>query len=113
QKHIKKSSVHFDLMVHRRQVLKTWSLRSCSPGAFCLLARRLNDHRLVYLTYQGKISRGRGTVRIWDRGTYQVKEWSRNILRLKLSGRKMKGEYCLIRPDLKKPDRWWLIKLSG
>ncbi len=41
-----------------------------------LLARRLDDHRAEYLTYEGRVSGNRGTVRRLTRGT--VVSWERS-----------------------------------
>lgn len=60
-------SVHYDLMVEDGEVLVTFQLED-PPGREGSQGTRSFDHRPVYLTYQGEISGGRGSVEIWDRG---------------------------------------------
>src|SRR5262245_44157065 len=64
--------LHWDLMLERDGVLRTWRLAE-SPGDSTAVAAGVSfDHRLVYLDYEGPISGNRGVVRQWDRGTYLV-----------------------------------------
>lgn len=58
-------SSHFDWMTERDGVLVTFRLaRSpAEPGWTAQPATRLPDHRLAYLTFEGEIAGGRGTVR--------------------------------------------------
>ena len=70
---------HWDLMLENRGVLLTWELPELPPGplpaSFGQLGiRRLPDHRIAYLEYEGPVSNDRGTVRRVDRGTYQLAE---------------------------------------
>jgi hypothetical protein len=52
---------HYDLMLEHAGVLLTWSLDHW-PSSTGALARRLPDHRLHYLEYEGPISGNRGEV---------------------------------------------------
>ncbi|MEK7449666.1 MAG: DNA polymerase ligase N-terminal domain-containing protein [Planctomycetota bacterium] len=110
QKHTRGKSFHFDLMLacpalspemggtigNRRPALKTWRLPQSFWKSKCQIACRLPDHRLKYLSYEGKISRGRGRVVIWDKGVYRIKRWRDNLVVFQLQGKKIKGEYCLV-----------------
>ena len=52
-------------MFEHEGVLRTWST-TYWPGRRGVMARRLTDHRLDYLDYEGPVSGGRGIVRrIW------------------------------------------------
>jgi hypothetical protein len=39
---------------------------------------------------------GAGSVKIWDRGNYEIKERTDEKLLFALRGRKLKGDYCLV-----------------
>ena len=115
QKHTKRRTAHFDLMIEKGRNLITWSI----PNILSLLnsdkitqAKKLPNHRLLYLNYEGKISRGRGKVQIWDNGTYMAKQTNNYFMLINLAGRKLKGEYYLI-PDLEQKDTWWVLNLPA
>ncbi len=63
-------------MLERGGVLLTWQLLTEPRGAESLpiRARRIGDHRLAYLTYEGPLSGGRGHVRRIDAGTVEFHE---------------------------------------
>ncbi|MBI5779432.1 MAG: hypothetical protein HZA49_08245 [Planctomycetes bacterium] len=95
QKHSKRKSCHFDLMLESAGVLKTWSLdrlpRVCRANPFTQPIKPLPDHRMAYLTYEGKISRNRGSVKIWDKGLYRKIIWKGNFRVIVLRGQKIAG----------------------
>lgn len=60
---------HFDLMIEHAGTLLTWQIEQDLPAAAASFpARRLPDHRLSYLTYEGEVSGGRGRCHIVQRG---------------------------------------------
>ena len=64
-------------MLENQGVLLTWELPKLPPGALPasfeqLGIRRLPDHRIDYLEYEGPVSNGRGTVQRVDSGEYQL-----------------------------------------
>lgn len=73
-------------MLENRGVLLTWELPKLPPGPLPatfeqLGIRRLPDHRIDYLEYEGPVSNGRGTVQRVDFGEYQLTsgEWGEFI----------------------------------
>src|SRR5262245_42281048 len=86
-------------------VLRTWALPqppvAVDPTAAVRLpAELLADHRLEYLEKDGPVSGGRGTVRRWDAGTYELAhdELSAddgNRLVVDLLGAKVRGRVVL------------------
>jgi hypothetical protein len=70
-------SSHYDFLLERGDVLAAWRL----PAPLAELppegaeAERLKNHRMVYLTHEGDVSGGRGTVRRVDEGTYEALVW--------------------------------------
>lgn len=95
QEHRRRTSRHFDLMLESNGVLKTWSFDKPLKPYRCHLPiqpiKLLPDHRMAYLDYQGKISRGRGSVKIRDKGIYQKIIWKTNFKAVVLKGRKITG----------------------
>jgi hypothetical protein len=87
--------VHYDLMLERDQVLKTWRLGAL-PSEVEQEALELPDHRLEYLSYEGPVSRGRGTVRRVAAGVYVVVEEGKGRLRVQFLG-ELEGELVLAR----------------
>ena len=69
---------HWDLMLENRGVLLTWELPQLPPSPLPatfeqLGIRRIPDHRIDYLEYEGPVSNDRGTVRRVDSGGYQLR----------------------------------------
>jgi len=93
--------VHWDLLVQRGDVLKSWRLLE-SPNrwrsaaeAIDLSAEAIGDHRLLYLDYEGPVSRERGRVVRWDHGQTEWLMESKTSIRLRLSGLRLDGELVL------------------
>lgn len=78
---------HYDFMLETGPVLATWQLaRNClglGEGE-STPARKLPDHRLAYLTYQGPVSGGRGQVLRVCKGAFEtlVDDGIRLVVRL-------------------------------
>lgn len=92
-------------------VLKSWAIPKEPPTTPNVkrLAVQVEDHPLEYAEFEGIIPEGRygaGTVEIWDRGTYTLKERTKDRIIFELNGKKLKGNYCLIRF---KGDKNWLF----
>jgi hypothetical protein len=100
QEHHKRKTKHYDLMVETLGALKTWSFAE-PLGQYALKptvqkAELLPDHRFKYLSYEGKISRGRGWVRIWDNGEYRKIIGEKNCYALLVKGQKIKGYLVIL-----------------
>jgi DNA ligase D-like protein (predicted 3'-phosphoesterase) len=94
--------LHWDLRLEMGGVLKSWAVPKQPPLKPDLkrLAIQVEDHRLDYINFQGRIPEGQygaGTVKIWDKGTYELKEKTENKIEVVFKGKKMKGHYALIR----------------
>lgn len=104
QVHSGHGPLHCDLMLARDADgrLETWQL-ACSPAVLeaggIVRADRLPDHRRTYLTYEGPVSRGRGEVRIFDRGVWRELVRRESTIRLRLDGEKLRGEFQLLRDE--------------
>lgn len=62
---------HWDLMLEQSGTLVTFELDRLPWERGLFLTRRLADHRLAYLDYEGHVSGNRGQVIRLDRGHYQ------------------------------------------
>jgi hypothetical protein len=64
--------LHWDLLLEVGSVLRAWRLLQQPCVGASVVAEANADHRLMYLDYQGEVSGGRGQVRQWDAGTYEL-----------------------------------------
>ncbi|HDI07463.1 MAG TPA: 3'-phosphoesterase [Candidatus Bathyarchaeota archaeon] len=101
QKH-RATHLHYDLRLEMNGVLKSWAVPKEPPTAPNVkrLAVQVEDHPLEYANFEGTIPKGQygaGTVEIWDKGTYTLKERREDKIIFELNGEKLRGTYCLIR----------------
>lgn len=129
QKHAA-SHLHYDFRLEMEGVLKSWAVPkgpSLNP-ADRRLAMMVEDHPYDYRTFEGIIppgNYGAGTVIVWDEGYYEPlekiegkKEQEKHLLRqlhagsLKfiMHGKKLKGEFALVKIKGKEDNAWLLIK---
>ena len=98
QKHAKDNNLHWDLMLEAGNVLETYRLvlppekltHHSSPAA------RIFDHPLKFLTYEGSVNKGKGTVEIAETGTYQLICESNHEKEFQFEGKIIKGKFSLI-----------------
>lgn len=123
------SRLHYDFRLELDGVLKSWAIPkgpSMNPEGK-RLAVMVEDHPYDYKDFEGNISEGNygaGNVIVWDNGTYTAsnatgnEDVKKNIqaglekghLAIHLSGKKLKGEFDLIRLHGKQENAWLLIK---
>ncbi len=128
QRH-KASRLHYDLRLEMDGVLKSWAVPkgpSLNPKDK-RLAMMVEDHPYDYKSFKGVIPKGNygaGIVEIWDNGTYadidnSSKETAeKNLkaalkkgdLKFQLFGKKLKGEFVLVRLKGNDDNSWLLIK---
>ncbi len=97
QRHSTSGDVHWDFMLEYGNNLQTYRL-DIDPSLIAaepVKAEKIFDHRLEYLTYEGPISGGRGTVGISDRGTFTISRQDERQIELSLAGQALKGEFLL------------------
>jgi len=83
-------------------VLKSWAVPKTPPteSGVKRLAVEVEDHPVEYANFEGTIPEGQygaGTVEIWDKGRYILKERDEDKLVFEIKGAKLRGEYCLVR----------------
>ncbi|QDP84040.1 DNA ligase D [Chryseobacterium sp. SNU WT5] len=124
------SRLHYDFRLEMDGVLKSWAVPkgpSLDPKDK-RLAMMTEDHPFSYKDFEGSIPEGNyggGEVEIWDSGTYEplekVKGKSDDLvmrhdlhkesLKFILNGKKLKGEFALVKiKNSKQGNAWLLIK---
>ena len=105
QEHARDESVHWDLMLETGGALQTYQLES--PPDKLLEQRctavKIFDHALKFLTYEGAVNNGKGSVRIVEAGTYQLLSKDERCFGLQIDGKILKGEFALTHVE---GDRW-------
>ena len=103
-------ALHWDLMLEQRDGLRTWALESEPQIGQAVMATELPLHRKDYLDYEGPVSRGRGTVIQFDRGTYQVISEADDEIVLQLDGKQL---VCQARLMRKANRQRWSVEFSS
>lgn len=123
------SHLHYDFRLEAEGVLKSWAVPkgpSLNPQDK-RLAMMVEDHPVSYGTFQGVIPEGNygaGFVDVWDHGTYEpVDEQGETItekeflahlgagsIKFRVKGRKLKGEFALVKMKGRGENTWLLIK---
>jgi bifunctional non-homologous end joining protein LigD len=97
QKHTKPGDAHWDLMVQEGDMLQTWRLDK-SPKQLLntqAKAEKIFDHPLKFLTYEGNVNEGKGSVKIADKGICKITAQSDSKIEMELAGAILKGEFIL------------------
>src|SRR5690242_1154182 len=92
--------LHWDLRLEHDGVLASWAVPNGIPPdpSENRLAVHTEDHPLEYLEFEGDIPKGEygaGTMRIWDRGTYQLHKWEDRKVEVTYNGERLTGRYGL------------------
>ncbi len=105
---------HFDFRLEAEGELKSWAIPKEVPEKKGVkrLAVQTENHPVDYLDFKGKIPRGfygAGIVKIFDKGKYELKDKNKDRIIFKLKGKKLKGDYCLVKT--RKNKQWLIFKL--
>ncbi|HEU0136321.1 MAG TPA: DNA ligase D [Flavobacterium sp.] len=132
QKHAA-SHLHYDFRLEMEGVLKSWAVPKgpSTDSEVKRLAMMVEDHPYDYRNFEGIIPKGQyggGTVIVWDEGTYvpfdfkasSKKELENHLLhnlhsgklKFTLKGKKLKGDFALIKAHGRGENAWLLMKLS-
>lgn len=121
--------LHYDFRLEMEGVLKSWAVPkgpSLDPKDK-RLAMMVEDHPYDYKDFEGNIPEGNygaGQVEVWDSGTYEpieettnssdekelLKELREGSLKFILHGKKLKGEFALVKMKNSEENAWLLIK---
>ncbi len=127
QRH-KATRLHYDVRLEMEGVLKSWAVPkgpSLDPRDR-RLAMMVEDHPYDYKDFEGLIppgNYGAGIVEIWDKGFYEpidangrtisedriLKDLENGSIKFRLHGRKLKGEFALVRMQKNKAGNAWLM----
>jgi len=123
------SRLHYDFRLEMDGVLKSWAVPkgpSLDPTDK-RLAMEVEDHPYDYKDFEGNIPEGNygaGQVEVWDSGTYEplddtsklsdekelLKELKAGSIKFILHGKKLKGEFALVKMKNAENNAWLLIK---
>ncbi len=132
QKHAA-SHLHYDFRLEMNGVLKSWAVPkgpSTDPH-IKRLAMMVEDHPYDYRNFEGIIPEGNygaGTVMVWDEGFYEpadafppdsakeqkllLHQLHSGRLKFVLHGKKLKGEFALVKTSARGENAWLLMKTS-
>jgi hypothetical protein len=99
QEHTTPEGVHWDLMLEKGDVLTTFRLEQPPRAALgrAVRAVKIFDHPPRFLTYEGPVQKGTGSVRIVDRGTCCLSDETEDAIALDLQGEILQGGFTLAR----------------
>jgi bifunctional non-homologous end joining protein LigD len=129
QKHAA-SHLHYDFRLEMGGVLKSWAVPKgpSTDPSIKRLAMMVEDHPFDYRNFEGIIPQGEyggGTVIVWDEGTYEtieefdsvaeqekylLKELKGGSVKMVLHGKKLKGEFALVKTHGMAENSWLLLK---
>jgi bifunctional non-homologous end joining protein LigD len=104
--------LHWDLRLEHEGVAASWAIPNGIPNEpeENRKAVHTEDHPLQYLEFEGEIPPGEygaGTMRVWDRGTYEVEKWEPGKIVIGFAGERLSGRYALFRAG--KSEKDWMI----
>ena len=106
------SRLHWDFRLEMDGVLKSWAVPKGPPEKPGLrrLAVQVEDHPIEYGGFEGVIPSGygKGVVKIWDRGAYDLESRRDEKIVFHLRGARLQGRYALVHTD---GENWLLMKL--
>ncbi len=124
------SRLHYDFRLEMEGVLKSWAVPKgpSTDPTVKRLAMIVEDHPYDYRDFEGIIPQGEyggGTVIVWDEGTYEpiepikgkaaqqkhlLKQLKDGSVKIVLRGKKLKGEFALVKTHGMGENAWLLIK---
>jgi bifunctional non-homologous end joining protein LigD len=103
--------LHWDLRLEHDGAAVSWAIPNGIPRdpSENRKAVHTEDHPLEYMEFEGEIPAGEygaGSVRIWDRGTYECHKWEEGKVVFSFAGERLSGRYALFRAGSEKD---WMI----
>jgi len=110
QEHKKEGDVHWDLMLESDGFLETYRL-DLPPEEIASRpanAQKIFDHPIKFLTYEGPVNEGKGSVSISEAGTYCVAKKTDETIEMNLNGKILKGNLVMTRVT----DEQWQVEVK-
>jgi len=109
--------LHWDLRLEHDGVAVSWAIPNGIPEdpKTNRMAIHTEDHPLEYLEFEGDIPKGNygaGSMRIWDRGTYEPHKFDDSKVEVTFHGERLRGRYGLFPLARRKgepPGKDWMI----
>ncbi len=103
--------LHWDLRLEHDGAAVSWAIPNGIPRdpSENRKAVHTEDHPLEYMEFEGEIPAGEygaGTVRIWDKGTYECHKWEEEKIIVSFAGERVRGRYALFQAG---GPRDWMI----
>jgi bifunctional non-homologous end joining protein LigD len=110
--------LHYDLRLEKEGVLKSWAVPKGIPekAGEKRLAVHTEDHPIEYAQFEGEIPKGQygaGTVKIWDKGTFDVKIWKDDMVEFTLNGQRLQGKFVLTKFTKSEEKDWLLLRVRN
>ena len=104
--------LHWDLRLERDGAAVSWAIPNGIPDdpGQNRKAVHTEDHPLEYMEFEGEIPAGEygaGSVKIWDRGTYECHKWEPGKVVFSFAGERLSGRYALFQAGRSEKD--WMI----
>ncbi|MFB6088454.1 MAG: DNA polymerase ligase N-terminal domain-containing protein [Candidatus Aenigmatarchaeota archaeon] len=107
------SNLHYDLRLEFEGVLWSWAVPKKPPKepGTKRLAIKVDDHDLEYADFEGEIKEGygKGTVEIWDKGTFEPIDVKDDKIVFTIHGNELNGDYVLVRMNTGGDQENWLF----
>lgn len=102
--------LHWDLLLEQGDRCRAWRLLIApDPPQPEIPAEGLNDHRRLYLDYEGPVGGDRGRVTQFDHGTFEWMVDGPDVCEILLDGLRCKGRVQLVNGG---NGRWRLLRIS-
>lgn len=111
QEHTRPEGVHWDLMLQSGDVLRTWRL-GIGPEQIQnepVPAKKIADHPLRFLSYEGPVQNNTASVKIADRGNFAIIEQTEKEISFEATGQILKGKFQL---QLQQNNLWLLSRIG-
>jgi bifunctional non-homologous end joining protein LigD len=108
-------SLHWDVRLERNGVLVSWAVPKGLPlnPKDNRLAVHTEDHPIDYGSFQGDIPAGEyggGKVILWDRGRYEMEEWTDREVKVVFHGSRAEGRYVFFQT---RGSDWMVHRMDG
>jgi len=109
--------LHYDLRLEKGGVLRSWAVPKGIPEKTGerRLAVQTEDHPMEYAGFEGTIPKGQygaGTVKIWDKGSFEAKVWKDDMVEFTLNGKRLRGKFVLAKFKKAGEKDWVLLKVK-